>query len=118
MRPLACAAAWRGSVAAPASAAAPSRTSRRDLCRVMMAVSVALQGFARRLRREYTACRLAPADMDRFPDVRQLLFRPILDLHDHPFLGRQADMEIDLRSQIGDEFHGAGKGIVHRGRRT
>src|SRR3984957_7720107 len=68
------------------------------------------------LRLKYAACRFAPADMDLFSNHRQGLFRPVLDLHDDAFPWRQPHMQIDLRSQIGDEFHRAGKAVVHRRR--
>src|SRR6478672_8460467 len=113
MRPLACADALRGKAAVPANAAAPSRTSRRVLDLVMASASGCW--LTRILRLKYVACRFAPADPDRFADHRQGLFRPVLDLHDDPFLRRQTHMQIDLRSQIGDEFHSAWKAVVHPG---
>ena len=51
--------------------------------------------------------------MDLFADHRQRLFRPVLDLHDDAFLWRQADVQIHLRSEIGDELHRARKAVVH-----
>src|ERR1700724_3608477 len=112
MRPFSCADAVRGRLAAPASAAAPSRTSRRDFDRVMVEPP-GVGELAEILRLKYAACRFAPADMDLFSDHRQRLFRPVLDLHDDSFCWRQADVQIDLRTQIGDEFHSAWKAVVH-----
>jgi hypothetical protein len=45
MRPFACADAVRGRLAAPANAAAPSKTSRRDFDLVMAGASGALTGW-------------------------------------------------------------------------
>src|ERR1700681_1611180 len=72
--------------------------------------------LAEMLRLKYAACRFAPADVDLFSDHRQGLFRPVLDLHNDPFLWRQAYVQIHLRPEIGDEFHSPGKAIVHRRR--
>src|SRR5688572_23064031 len=104
--PFDCADAARGRDAAPASAAAPMRTSRRDVDLVMMTTSdaLAVDGM---LRWKDATCRFAPADMHLLPDDGKRLLRPVLDLHDHTFERRQADVQIHLRAEIGDEFNGA-----------
>src|SRR4029453_15446543 len=66
------------------------------------------------LRWKYATCRFAPADMDLRPDHGKRLFRPVLYLHDHALLWRQAYVQIHLRAEIGDEFHRAGKAVVQR----
>ena len=60
----------------------------------------------------------AAADADVFAKPGQRLVRPVLDLHDHPLLRRQADVQIHLRTEIGDELDWPRKAVVARLRRT
>src|SRR6188508_2108008 len=105
---LSCAAAGTA-----ASAAAPVNAVRRLIMKAMAKSPL----FPWTLFPEASVCEHlagagAPADMSRLPDLGHESAGAVGDLHHQPVGRRQAHMDIDLRAEIGDEFHRAGQVVV------
>src|SRR5471030_3074363 len=95
---------------APSARAAVPAIAMRRLSLIWFAMKASCLVFI--LSVKNLAGRRAPADLNFLADRRGEAAVTIGDLHHQPVGGRETDMNVDHRPEIGNEFHRAGQAVV------